>query len=66
MDRIKLMMLNLLLGTVIPALTPALKDVLKEYALIFYAKAKETANPFDDILARFFLEVMDIPEPSAG
>lgn len=63
MDRIKLVMINLLLNTIIPSLTPALKDLLKEYTLLFYWKAKETANPIDDVLARFFLEVLGIPEP---
>jgi len=64
MEKIKLILLNLLLNTILPAITPALKDLLGEYALAFYWKAKETSNPMDDVLATFILDILDIPIPT--
>lgn len=64
MDKVKLILLSLLFNTIIPALTPALKDLLAEYAVSFYWHAKETDNPVDDVIARFILDVLDVQEPT--
>lgn len=52
-----------LLGVIFPAITPILKEILEKALLDFYRKALETANPWDDFLARFFLRILNIPIP---
>jgi hypothetical protein len=63
MDRLKFVIINLLLERILPAVSPALRATLAEYAAAFYFKARETDNPLDDVLAKFILDVLDLPEP---
>lgn len=44
-------------------LTPQLKLLLKDFALNFYQRAKETDNPFDDIVAGLLMALLSIPTP---
>jgi hypothetical protein len=52
-----------ILSTLIPLITPILKVELEAFLLGWYAKAKETPNPWDDFLAKFFLRIFGIPIP---
>ena len=49
---------------ILPVVTPELRKMLEKFLLEFYAKAKETPNPWDDFLAKFLLRILgiDIPE----
>ena len=44
-------------------LTPQLRLLLKDFALGFYERAKETDNPFDDVAASLLLALLSIPTP---
>jgi len=51
------------LSALLVAVTPALREVLKDFLLEYYEKAKETANPWDDFLAKFLLRILGIEVP---
>jgi len=53
-----------ILGTILPVITPSLRDALERFLKDFYAKAKETPNPWDDFLAKFLLRIVgsEVPE----
>lgn len=55
-----------ILGPVMAALTPMLRDELEKLALKFYKHAESTSNPWDDFLAEFLLRIMGIPIPSGN
>ena len=44
---------TIMLKVFVPLFTPAVLDMLKQFTKDFYLKAKETPNPWDDILAEF-------------
>jgi hypothetical protein len=50
-------------STIMPIITPMLKKELEDFLLLMYNKAKETANPWDDFLMKFFLRMLSIPIP---
>lgn len=54
-----------ILATLLGAITPALLDMAKTFALDFYKRAKETDNPFDDILAGFVCALLGVPTPKS-
>ncbi len=58
-----LMLLLPLIGQMLQAITPALRDLLRSFAVDFYNKAKATDNPVDDFLALLLLGVLNIPIP---
>jgi hypothetical protein len=51
------------LGTILPVITPSIREMLEKFLLDFYAKAKETPNPWDDFLAKFLMRMLGIPVP---
>jgi hypothetical protein len=53
-----------ILGKIMELVTPELKELLKNFALDFYQKAKQTPNPADDILAALILALLNIPIPT--
>lgn len=53
----------LLLKPILAIITPILRKELEETLIKFYHKAVETENPWDDFLAVFLLEILDIPIP---
>ena len=52
-----------LLGPIMKALTPALREALEGFLLDYYEKAAETDNPWDDFLALFLLNIFGIKAP---
>ena len=52
-----------LLGPIMKALTPALREALEGFLLDYYEKATETDNPWDDFLALFLLRIFGISAP---
>lgn len=52
-----------ILGLILPVVTPELRRLLEKFLLDFYAKAKETPNPWDDFLAKFLLRILGIEVP---
>ncbi|GAI98487.1 unnamed protein product [marine sediment metagenome] len=54
------------LGAIFPQVSSDLKNGLEEFLLDFYKKALETANPWDDFVARFLLRIFSIPVPPEG
>lgn len=59
-------MLNILvavLGPILRAVTPVLREQLEEWLIGFYKKAKTTDNPWDDFLAELLLRIFGIPLP---
>jgi len=51
------------LSVVMPILTPTLRKALEDFLLDWYKKALETANPWDDFVARLLLRLLGIPIP---
>lgn len=52
-----------LLLPLVKAATPHAIEQLKEALLKFHQAAKETANPYDDLLADFLLDIFGIDNP---
>ena len=52
-----------LLGPIMKALTPTLREALEGFLLDYYEKAAETDNPWDDFLALFLLNIFGIKAP---
>ena len=52
-----------IIGQLMALLTPALREMLLQFANDFYAKAKTTPNPVDDIVAALLLGILNIPTP---
>ena len=44
-------------------LSPALSTMLRDFALDFYSRARETLNPFDDVAASALLGLLGIDTP---
>lgn len=42
------------------AITPTLRGMLTEFAQDFYKRAKETPNPFDDIVAGLLMVLLGL------
>lgn len=55
-----------LLTEVIGYATPGLSTSLKNAIINFAENAKETPNPWDDLLAAFLLDLFDIDLPDEG
>lgn len=53
-------LLATLLGPLMAALTPQLKEGIKDFVVNLYAKAKETSSPIDDIFVRFLAALLDV------
>jgi hypothetical protein len=52
------------LGTILPVVTPSIRELLEKFLKDFYAKAKETPNPWDDFLAKFLMRILGIEVPA--
>lgn len=48
------------LGVLMPIVTPSLREALETFLKDLYAKAKETANPWDDFLTKFLMRILGI------
>jgi hypothetical protein len=51
------------LGTILPVVTPSIRELLEKFLKDFYVKAKETPNPWDDFLAKFLMRILGIEVP---
>lgn len=51
------------LGSILPVLTPMIKDSLSAFLTDLYKKAVETPNPWDDFIVKFLLRILSIPVP---
>ena len=51
------------LGSILPVLTPMIKDSLSAFLTDLYKKAVETPNPWDDFVVKFLLRILSIPVP---
>ena len=51
------------LGSILPVLTPMIKDSLSAFLTDLYKKALETPNPWDDFVVKFLLRILSIPVP---
>ena len=51
------------LGSILPVLTPIIKDSLSAFLTDLYKKALETPNPWDDFVVKFLLRILSIPVP---
>lgn len=58
-----LKLILLFLKPVMAVITPILRRELEDTLIAYYHKAEETDNPWDDFLAGFLLEILDIPVP---
>lgn len=45
---------------ILPMLTQELRGLLETFARQFYAKAKKTENPWDDMLAGFIMAILGL------
>jgi hypothetical protein len=52
-----------ILGSILPVLTPMIKEALTTFLLDLYKKAHETPNPWDDFVVKFLLRILSIPVP---
>ncbi len=50
-----------LLGPIVGLLTPQLRGLIESTLKDWYAKAKETESPFDDVLVRIIAALLDVP-----
>lgn len=53
----------LLLGPLIRALTPMIKDLLEDNLIKLWKRAEATENPIDDLFVGFLLDILDIDMP---
>ena len=51
------------LGSILPVLTPMIKESLSAFLTDLYKKALETPNPWDDFVVKFLLRILSIPVP---
>lgn len=51
------------LGSILPVLTPMIREALTAFLSDLYKKALETPNPWDDFVVKFLLRVLSIPIP---
>jgi len=51
------------LGSILPVLSPMIKEALNTFLTDLYKKAIETPNPWDDFLVRFLMRILAIPIP---
>jgi hypothetical protein len=51
------------LGSILPVLTPMIKESLSAFLTDLYKKAVETPNPWDDFVVKFLLRILSIPVP---
>lgn len=51
------------LGSILPALTPMIKEALTSFLTDLYKKAVETPNPWDDFVVKFLMRILSIPVP---
>lgn len=51
------------LGSILPVLTPMIREALTVFLIDLYKKAVETPNPWDDFVVRFLLRILSIPIP---
>ena len=51
------------LGSILPVLTPMIKESLSTFLTDLYKKALETPNPWDDFVVKFLLRILSIPVP---
>jgi hypothetical protein len=51
------------LGPLLALVSDELRELLEDFAVKFYTKAKGTDNPWDDFFAMVLLKVLGIPEP---
>ena len=51
------------LGSILPVLTPMIKDSLSAFLTDLYKQALETPNPWDDFVVKFLLRILSIPVP---
>ena len=58
--RILIEALSGVLGTVLGAVTPALRETIEKFLKDLYVKAKETKNPWDDFLVELLAGVLGI------
>jgi hypothetical protein len=56
-----LRILALILGPLLNALTPTIRELLGDALRKVYAKALATPNPVDDYLVGFLLDVLQVP-----
>lgn len=48
------------LGKILEAITPALREAIENFLKELYAKAKQTSNPWDDFLVELLAAVLGI------
>ena len=63
MNNILLKVFLPLIPAILAAATPVLRNMIQEFALAFYKKAKETENPYDDFLAGIVLALLQVDVP---
>lgn len=51
------------LGPIAALLSDELRELLEDFAVSFFKKAKATPNPWDDFFAGVLLKLLGIPEP---
>ena len=56
-------LLQVVLGPLLKAVTPLIKDGLKEVLQKLYVKAEATPNPIDDIFVGLLLDLLSIDRP---
>ena len=55
--------LKMLIGAILPALTPVLKQMLENTATEFYKFARRTENDLDDMVADMLIDILGMPRP---
>lgn len=51
------------LGSILPVLTPMIREALIVFLTDLYKKAVETPNPWDDFVVKFLMRILSIPIP---
>jgi len=51
------------LGSILPVLTPMIREALTAFLNDLYKKAVETPNPWDDFVVKFLMRILGIPIP---
>jgi hypothetical protein len=51
---------KMLVGVIVRAATPVIEKELEEFLIKWRKKCVETENPWDDMLADFILDILDI------
>ena len=55
--------IGIVLGPMLRAITPIIKDAMEDSLLNLYSKAEETENPIDDIFVGLLLDLLSIKRP---